>query len=47
MIRSLASLAAEGSPLGDMIRENDTLAGFICMGLVALVIVGLLTRKKK
>ena len=43
----LLNLAAEGSPVGDMIRENDTLAGFICMGLVALVILGLVFRKKK
>lgn len=43
----LLNLAAEGSPVGDMIRENDTLAGFICMGLVALVVIGLLTRKRR
>jgi hypothetical protein len=43
----IRSLAAEGSPVGDMIRENNTLAGFICMGLVVLLILGLVFRKKK
>lgn len=49
MIRTITVLAAdgEGSPLGDLIRQNDTLTGFICIGLVVLVVVALLTRSKK
>lgn len=47
MIRSIASLAAEGSPAGDFIRQNDTASGFICMGLIVLVIVAVVMRGKK
>lgn len=43
MIRTLTTLAAEGSPAGDFIRQNETLAGFVCIGAVIFGI-WLLTR---
>ncbi len=38
---NLIHLAAdgEGSPVGDAIRQNETLAGFVCIGVVLLAIV--------
>jgi hypothetical protein len=38
MIRTITMLAAEseGSPLGDMIRQNETLSGFLCIGAVVV-----------
>lgn len=47
MIRTLSVLAAEGSPAGDMIRENDTLVGAGCVVLVVVVILVLVNRGKK
>lgn len=48
MIRNLAVLAAEGdSPAGDLIRQNDTLAGALCIGFVIVVALLLLNRKGK
>lgn len=44
----LASLAAdgEGSPVGDVIRANDTAVGFLCMGAVVLVVLVLAFARK-
>ena len=47
MIRSLASMAAEGSPAGDAIRSNDTLVGGLCIGVVIAVVLWLSLRGKK
>lgn len=47
MIRSLATLAQEGSPVGDVIRQNETLSGSICIGLVLIVAVLLVLRSGK
>ncbi len=46
---NLIHLAAdgEGSPVGDMIRQNETLSGFICIGLVILVVIVLAGFTKK
>lgn len=47
MIRMLAIAAEEGSPVGDLIRQNETLAGFLCIAAVVLAVLALVRFSKR